>query len=213
MNLTIILSSGERRLMTLAGDVATVGRLADCDIAIDSKAVSRMHAKITRKGSGEWEIEDAGSLNGLEVGGKPVSKWTLREGDEIVVGDARIYVGAAPHSDSTIILPKIRSTAKLWLDTDHRCLRYDEQQVGKPLADLEFRLLKVLFDANGHVVERRAIEEAVWGANSYDDNALHQLVRRTRDKIADDPSMPKLLLTLSGVGYRLDLEAKVGAAE
>jgi hypothetical protein len=211
MELTIILSTGERRLVTLSGDEATVGRMADCDIAIDSKAVSRMHAKITRKNSGDWEIEDTGSLNGLEVSGKPVSKWTLRAGDEIVVGDARIYVGAAPHSDSTIILPKMRAAAKLWLDADHRCLRYGDQQLGKPLAELEFKLLKVLFDANSHVVERRQIEEAVWGANSYDDNALHQLVRRTREKIADDASMPKLLLTLSGVGYRLDLGAQVGA--
>ncbi len=211
MDLTIILSTGERRFVTLSGETATLGRTADCDIAIDSKAVSRMHAKLVRKNSGDWEIQDLGSLNGLEVRGKPVAKWTLRDGDEIVVGDARIYVGAAPHDDSTIILSKVHAAAGLWLDADYRCLRYGERQIGKQLADLEFKLLKVLSDANGHVVERRKIEEAVWGANAYDDNALHQLVRRTREKIGDDASMPKLLLTLSGVGYRLDLTAKVEA--
>jgi DNA-binding response OmpR family regulator len=36
---------------------------------------------------------------------------------------------------------------------------------------------------------------------------LHQLVRRTREKIGDDRSAPSMLLTLPGVGYRLDFEA------
>jgi hypothetical protein len=205
MDLTIILPTGERRFHTLNGERATVGRRADCDIAIDSKAVSRVHAELVRKKDGQWEIRDLGSLNGLEVRGKPVAKWTLQDGDEVTIGDARLYVGQGPHDDSTIILPRVRTSAGLWLDGDYRCLRYGETQVGKLLADLEYKLLKVLSDANGHVVERRRIEEAVWGQNAYDDNALHQLVRRTREKIGDDASTPRILLTLPGVGYRLDL--------
>jgi len=208
MELTVILANGERRIVTLTGDHATIGRLADCDISIDSKAVSRAHARLARTADGQWGIEDLGSLNGLEVKGKPVTRWILREGDEVVVGDARIFVGTAPHDDSTIILTKARAGAGLWLDDDHRCLRDGERQLGKRLADLEFKLLNVLAGANGHVVERRRIEEAIWGADAYDDNALHQLVRRTREKIGDDASTPRILLTLPGVGYRLDLAAQ-----
>jgi len=211
VELTIILASGERRSVTLTGQEATIGRLPECEIAIDSKGVSRRHARLTRTGSGDWEIRDLGSLNGLEVKGKPVTTWKLRDGDEIVVGDARIYVGAAPHDDSTIIVQRARAGAGLWLDGDYRCLRYGERQFGKQLAELEYKLLKMLADANGHVVERRRIEEAVWGANAYDDNALHQLVRRTREKIGDDASTPRILLTLAGVGYRLDLTADIGS--
>ena len=44
------------------------------------------------------------------------------------------------------------------------------------------------------------------GADAYDDNALHQLVRRTREKIGDETGSPKVLITLPGVGYRLDLD-------
>ncbi len=211
MELTIILASGERRLVTLTGQEATIGRLPECEVSIDSKAVSRRHARLTRSPTGDWVIEDLGSLNGLEVRGKPVAKWTLHEGDEVALGDARIYVGVAPQSDSTIILQKAHGVAGLWLDGDARCLRDGDRQRGKQLAELEYKLLRLLADANGHVVERRRIEEAVWGANAYDDNALHQLVRRTREKIGDDASTPRILVTLAGVGYRLVLGADVEA--
>jgi DNA-binding winged helix-turn-helix (wHTH) protein len=207
MELTIVLASGERRSVALDGHEATIGRLADCEISVDSPAVSRRHARLSHNASGQWTIEDLGSLNGIEVNGKPVNTWMLREGDEITLGDARIFVGAAPQRDSTIIVRRPHAGAGLWLDSDARCLRQGEQQRGRQLAELEFRLLKLLADANGHVVERRRIEETVWGANAYDDNALHQLVRRTREKIGDDTSAPRILLTLPSVGYRLDLMA------
>jgi two-component system KDP operon response regulator KdpE len=124
-----------------------------------------------------------------------------------VLGDARLYFGEPPQSDSTIILTRKRPADRLTLDADHRCLRYGQRQIGERLAPREYDLLKILADSGGHVVERRRIEEALWGADAYDDNALHQLVRRTREKIGDDSSTPNILLTLPGVGYRLDLDA------
>jgi DNA-binding response OmpR family regulator len=83
--------------------------------------------------------------------------------------------------------------------------------VGERLAPREYMLLKLLVEAQGHVVERKRIEEAVWGADAYDDNALHQLVRRTREKIGDDAGSPKILLTLPGVGYRLNVAVDMPA--
>jgi hypothetical protein len=209
MELTILLAGGERRSMTVSGDRATIGRRSDCDICIDSKAVSRIHAELVQLRNGGWEVRDLDSLNGVEVGGKPVRKCRLHDGDEILIGDARIFVGAAPHDDSTIIVSRHRKEAGLWLDADHRCLRYGARQLGDRLAPREYALLRLLADASGHVVERRAIEESLWGADAYDDNALHQLVRRTREKIRDDAGVPRILVTLPGVGYRIDLGATI----
>lgn len=206
MELTIILSSGARNVIPLAGDRMTIGR-KDCDIIIDSIHVSRAHAELVRK-SDSWEIRDLKSLNGLEVGGKVVERWRLRDGDRIKIGDATIYVGPAP-DDSTIIIKREPASNVLQLDTKYHCLRVGGKQYGKNLADLEYKLLKVLWDENGQPVPRKRIEEAVWGANAYDDNALHQLVRRTREKINDDSSKPLILQTLPGVGYRFNIEAEV----
>ena len=207
MRLTLVLGSSERRTFDVSGDRATIGRRPDCDVPIDDQSVSRVHAELIRTSEGAWEVRDLDSLNGVEVRGALVKQALLAEGDEIVLGDARLYVGNAPYDDSTIIIKRDRTPPGYWLDADHRCLRHGVRQIGDRLAPREYALLKLLSDATGHVVARRAIEETLWGANSYDDNALHQLVRRTREKIKDDGGTPRLLLTLPGAGYRLDLTA------
>jgi DNA-binding winged helix-turn-helix (wHTH) protein len=207
MDLTIVMPDGKRRIALVEGDRVTIGRRADCDIRIDSQAVSRLHAELVRLDDDGWELRDLGSTNGIEVEGRLVDRWRPHEGDEIHIGDARMYVGAAPVDDSTVIISRKRPQSGLWLDADHRVLRRGDVALGDRLAPREYALLRLLADAKGHVVERRTLEEALWGANAYDDNALHQLVRRTREKIGDDASSPSILLTLPGVGYRLDLDS------
>jgi DNA-binding winged helix-turn-helix (wHTH) protein len=206
MHVTVTLPSGERRVHALAGEQCTIGRRPECDIFIDSPSVSRMHAELVMLADGEWELRDLESLNGIEVDGRSVTAWRPTEGGEAVLGDARLYFGDPPSGDSTIILKRRRRPSGLWVDPDHRCLRDGDRQLGERLAPREFELLKLLADAQGHVVARRALEEAVWGTDAYDDNALHQLVRRTREKIGDDRASPRILITLPGVGYRLNLE-------
>ena len=206
MHVTVILPNGERRVYTLAGERCTIGRRPQCDIFVDSPSVSRLHAELVRRTDGEWELRDLDSLNGVEVDGRTVTTWRPTEGAEAVLGDARLYFGDPPSGDSTIILKRHERPSGLWVDPDHRCLRDGDRQLGERLAPREFELLKLLADADGHVVARRTLEEALWGADAYDDNALHQLVRRTREKIGDDRASPKLLITLPGVGYRLNLE-------
>lgn len=208
LQITVVLGNGDRRAFEIASGHATVGRRADCDVVIDDPSVSRVHAEIVRTGDG-WEIRDLDSLNGIEVEGRMVRSATLVERTPVGIGDARLFLGEAPHDDSTIIIRRERPPAGLWLDADHRCLRDGPRQIGDRLAPREYALLKLLADAGGHVVERRAIEEALWGRDAYDDNALHQLVRRTRERIGDDGPSPRALLTLPGAGYRLDLNARL----
>ena len=62
-----------------------IGRDTSCDICIDNIAVSRKHARIV-KGSGDYFIEDMGSINGTFVNGHWVSKKSLDAGDEISIG-------------------------------------------------------------------------------------------------------------------------------
>jgi len=63
------------------GPVATVGRHEDCDVVVDSPAVSRCHARITRENQ-RYFIEDLNSRNGTNVNAKRIhSRTLLNDGD------------------------------------------------------------------------------------------------------------------------------------
>ena len=54
----------------------------------------------------------------------------------------------------------------------------------------------------GQVFPRPEILEKVWGYESLgDERTVDVTIRRLREKIEDDPSQPKLILTKRGVGY------------
>ncbi len=78
---------------------------------------------------------------------------------------------------------------------------------GKPLelTAAEYRLLCLLMREAGRVVTRQAILSALWdsGGDFVDDNTLSVYVRRLREKLEEDPSHPRRLMTERGLGYRL----------
>lgn len=54
------------------------------------------------------------------------------------------------------------------------------------------------------VLSKSALLEAVWGFDhSGDDNTVSVHIRRIRERIEEDPSQPKYLLTVRGLGYKL----------
>lgn len=68
------------------------------------------------------------------------------------------------------------------------------------------RLLKALIDHKGEVVERKALFSHVWETNYTDDTrTLDVHVSWLRRAIEEDPQKPKILRTIRGVGYRLDV--------
>lgn len=73
-----------------------------------------------------------------------------------------------------------------------------------PLTAKEFTLLKKLWDARGNIVTIDTLCAALWdGPLVGYENTLMVHIRRLREKIEDDPSHPKYLLTVRGLGYRL----------
>ena len=68
----------------------------------------------------------------------------------------------------------------------------------------EFEVLKYLANQPGQVVTREALLEKVWGYEYYGDiRTVDVTIRRIREKIEQDTSSPKLLITKRGVGYYL----------
>jgi two-component system response regulator MtrA len=73
------------------------------------------------------------------------------------------------------------------------------------LTPTEFRLLVFLAQHPGQVFSKAQLMEQVWGysADCYDEKTVSVHIRRLREKIELEPSDPQLVLTVTGLGYRL----------
>lgn len=76
------------------------------------------------------------------------------------------------------------------------------------LSRKEFELLALFASRLGHVVTREECIDALWwGQDLLDTRTLDTHVKRLRAKIEDDPAAPRHLITIRGVGFRLDSPA------
>lgn len=75
-----------------------------------------------------------------------------------------------------------------------------------PLTAKEHTLLDTLARNDGRIVSLDALCTALWGENPYGyENSLNAHVRRIREKIETDPSRPVSLITIKGLGYKLNV--------
>ena len=87
------------------------------------------------------------------------------------------------------------------IDFDALELRSGSQTVQLTLMEAE--LLRYLIDHDGKIVSRNAILEEVWGLREdTDTRAIDNFIVRLRKYIETEPSSPKHLLTVRGVGYK-----------
>jgi DNA-binding response OmpR family regulator len=72
------------------------------------------------------------------------------------------------------------------------------------LTRVEFRLLRSILAADGRVLTRDQLLDAVYGQEAADvlDRTIDVHIRRLRDKLDDDPDAPRYVQTVRGVGYR-----------
>jgi len=143
------------------------------------------------------------------------------------VGEANVVVGLESGADDYItkpfstpeLLARLRSVLRrhravepedamlvssgLEMDVERHRVTVDGRPVEMPLR--EFELLELLMRNIGRVLTRRQIIERVWGADYFGDTkTLDVHVRRLRAKIEEDPAHPRRLVTVRGLGYRLE---------
>jgi two-component system alkaline phosphatase synthesis response regulator PhoP len=72
------------------------------------------------------------------------------------------------------------------------------------LTSVEFRLLVTLLEADGRVLSRDQLLDAVYGQGEAGilDRTIDVHIRRLRDKLGDDADRPRYVATVRGVGYR-----------
>ena len=89
---------GQSREAELNHEGTIIGRSSRCDVVIDSKEVSREHARVFQDPFGRWIFEDLGSSNGTFVNGKRVEACAVLPGELVVIGPASLSVsGPSDH--------------------------------------------------------------------------------------------------------------------
>ena len=94
------------------------------------------------------------------------------------------------------------------LDNEQRTVTIGNESLSPPLSLAQFRLLQALYEADGAVVDRDAIVEAVWpgtGGIGVTEQAIDALVRRLRDRLAELDDY-EYVVTVRGHGFRLENE-------
>ena len=89
------------------------------------------------------------------------------------------------------------------MDVERHVVMVRNASVQLPLK--EFELLEVLLENAGRVLPRDTLISRVWGADYVGDTkTLDVHVKRLRGKVEDDPSAPRRIVTIRGLGYKYE---------
>ncbi len=89
------------------------------------------------------------------------------------------------------------------MDVERHVVQVAGNPVTLPLK--EFDLLEYLLRNSGRVLTRGQLIDRVWGADYVGDTkTLDVHVKRLRSKIESDPAKPEHLVTVRGLGYKLE---------
>ena len=95
------------------------------------------------------------------------------------------------------------SGGDLRIDLRRRQITLMDEEI--KLSPKEFELLRTLAEHSGQVVTQRRLMLAGWGDPATDPQYLRTYVALLRQKLEEDPSEPRIIVTEPGVGYRLNV--------
>lgn len=141
--------------------------------------------------------EEVDKVLGLELGADDymTKPFSIRELSARIKANLRRTIIETPEQSENII-----TSGELTINTE----RYEVQKKGKviEITVREFELLKFLAMQPDKIFSRETLLSSVWGYEYYGDvRTVDVTVRRLREKIEDDPSTPKYIVTKRGVGY------------
>ncbi len=138
---------------------------------------------------------------GLEIGADDyVTKpYSARELVARINAVLRRHSGEGVNSDTgTMVVQGIR------MDVDRHQVSVNGIPVSLPLK--EFELLEFLMRNAGRVLTRIQLIDRVWGSDYVGDTkTLDVHIKRIRAKIETDPANPKIIQTVRGLGYKMEL--------
>lgn len=82
-------------------------------------------------------------------------------------------------------------------------MTFTKNNIPIDLTQVEFQIMEYFFNNQGNTLSRTQILNKVWGYNNAGEEKIVDVnIRRIRKKIEDEPSNPKHLLTIWGMGYK-----------
>jgi two-component system response regulator RegX3 len=100
--------------------------------------------------------------------------------------------------------PGVMSVHGIRMDIDRHQVSINGIPASLPLK--EFELLEFLMRNAGRVLTRMQLIDRVWGSDYVGDTkTLDVHIKRLRAKIEDDPANPKIIQTVRGLGYKMEL--------
>ncbi|WP_067143140.1 response regulator transcription factor [Microtetraspora malaysiensis] len=116
---------------------------------------------------------------------------------------ARIRAVLRRQGDVEELESAVLAVGPVRMDVDRHVVAVRGEHVQLPLK--EFELLEVLLRNAGRVLTRGQLIDRVWGADYVGDTkTLDVHVKRLRAKVESDPSNPRCILTVRGLGYKFD---------
>jgi two-component system response regulator RegX3 len=118
---------------------------------------------------------------------------------------ARIRAVLRRGGEADDVMPGVLEVGPVRMDIERHVVTVRGDEVRIPLK--EFDLLEMLLRNAGRVLTRGQLIDRVWGADYVGDTkTLDVHVKRLRAKIEPDPAHPRFLLTVRGLGYKLESE-------
>ena len=173
---------------TIDRDEYIIGRGGESALVLPERQVSRHHIKILND-NGRYLLQDLGSKNGTHLNGTQITGTVpLQDGDEIQIALCvkLVFVGTDATLPLTFEPPTLEGT--LAIDEAQRSIFIDNKPLDPPLSLAQFRLIKLLYDADGAVCSRDQIIETVWPGTDgigVSEQAIDALIRRLRDRLSE----------------------------
>ena len=145
--------------------------------------------------------EDTDKIAGLSFGAddyvtKPFSTSELMARVDVLYRRVEMSAGLADNSHANVI-----TSGEFELNMRNRTLT--KNGVPIELTQVEFQIMEYFFTNQDAALSRTDILEKVWGSDYFGEEKIVDVnIRRLRMKVEDDPSAPKHLLTMWGVGYK-----------
>ncbi len=196
------------RTLTLDKGKLLVGRAPDCDIVLDDKFASRVHATITRLES-SFTVEDAGSKNGVLLDNERLEKGTaaiLTDGTIVTFAQTRFRFEDPSATMTNLHLESSSAGTSLVVHEATRQVKVNGRLLQPPLSAKQFELLQFLYTRQGQAISKDEIAAAVWPdeADSVPDNNIDRLVSRVRVRLAEAAYGHQFISTVRGFGFRME---------
>mgnify|MGYP001199923730 CR=1 FL=1 len=183
-----------------------IGRLADCQLQIDLREISRQHAEIVSDGK-RYAVIDLGSMNGTFLNGRavePNQRTQLNSGDLIQIATVLVLRFEDAASTVPVVIPQPYLSGRFWLDSAQRQVYVNRKPLEPELPAQQFRLIEVLTSLPQRVITRDEIASAVWPEAQGDvsEAMIDNLVARLRQRLAAADPQHNFIETIRGIGYR-----------